>query len=99
MQRERRYLQHDEASQQACGSDDLINGRRCPLQCCTSGPWSKVAANLRHSPSPAFPSPIRDIFGYCEEQLLEHMHLEYRTLHYTIVQIFMSRRHAKDTPI
>jgi hypothetical protein len=75
MQKERRYLQHDEGFQQECGSDDLINGQRCPVQssalplpaCVLARPWSKVAANLRHfSAQLSFPSPIREIFGYRE---------------------------------
>lgn len=64
MRKEWRYLQRDEAFQQECGSDDLINGQRCPVAASSLSCPSVVSANLRHFSQPNFPSPIRYIFGY-----------------------------------
>lgn len=60
MQKERRYLQRDEAFQQECASDDLINGQRCPVAASSVRGLSQPSSFSQ----PNFPSPIRYIFGY-----------------------------------
>lgn len=86
-QKERRHLQHDEGFQQESGSDDLINGQRCPVQCAASTcvcarPWSKVAANLRHFSAQLSVADPRNL-RLSREQLLEHVDIKisYTSLH------------------
>ena len=78
MQKERRLLQRDEAFQQECASDDLINGQRCPVATSSLSvrPWSQPTfVILSAQLSVADPLHLR----LSKEQLLEH--LEHCTLH------------------
>ena len=90
MRKEWRYLQRDEAFQQECGSDDLINGQRCPVAASSvrvrglSQPSSFLSAQL----SVADPLLLR----LSKQQLLEHLqHCTLHSIHHCI------SRQAKNT--